>query len=349
MFGSRVRSVAAMLMVAAFASVVAGSALAGNVAGTPKNDVLRGTAAADKITGGGGNDKLYGLGGADLLNGGPGGDQLTGGPGADTLRCGPGRDVAVADVLDKIAGDCETITGLPKPDLVVSDASAEEGNSGTKALEFGVVLAKASPLTVTVAFATRDESAKAGSDYAGSSGRLTFRPGETQKSVSVAIMGDGEVEENETFAVALSDPVNAKLGRATARGTIANEDVPKPKAGRYTGTTSQGRAMSFDLNPELTAVTGLVVYLDISCPSVGLTIPNEPLEFPTLLVSPDWKFGVTDSYSDSDGSIAVTFSGTLGIGAPSSGSIRVDLVLHTPYGSVSCSSESVTWTAQPPA
>ena len=50
--------------------------------------------------------------------------------------------MAVADALDKIASDCETITGLPKPDLIVSDVSGEEGNSGTNALAFSVVLAK---------------------------------------------------------------------------------------------------------------------------------------------------------------------------------------------------------------
>ena len=60
-FTTRTRSAAATLIVAVFASVVAGSALAGTIKGTPKNDVLRGTSAADKIFGGGGNDKIYGL------------------------------------------------------------------------------------------------------------------------------------------------------------------------------------------------------------------------------------------------------------------------------------------------
>lgn len=345
----RMRSVAATLVVGALATVLAGSALAGSIVGTPGNDVLRGTARADTISGAGGNDKLYGLGGSDVLNGGPGADQLTGGAGADVLRCGPGRDVAVADVLDKVAKDCETISGLPKPDLLVSDSSTEEGNSGTKMLEFAVTLAKPTPLAVTVAFATRDGSAKAGSDYAAASGRLTFKPGETRKVVPVTIMGDEVVEENETFSFALAEPVNARLGRGAGTGTITNEDVPKPKAGRYNGTTSQGRTISYDLNAQLTVVTGLVVYLDVSCPSVGLVLPNEPLELPALPVGPDWRFGMTDSASDSDGSITLTFAGTLGIDGPSTGTIRVDLVVNTVIGPVSCSTGDVSWTAQPPA
>jgi hypothetical protein len=83
------------------------------IAGTPKNDVLKGTPAADTLLGKGGNDRLYGRGGNDTLVGGGGNDLLVGGPGKDKLRCGPGRDTAVADALDTVSSDCETVRGLP--------------------------------------------------------------------------------------------------------------------------------------------------------------------------------------------------------------------------------------------
>ncbi len=346
---NRSRGAVATFVVAAFTSILVGSALAGGVTGTPKNDVLRGTAKADRISGGGGNDTIYGLAGADKLTGGTGNDRLIGGPGADVLPCGPGRDVAAADALDKPSPDCETITGLPKPDLVVADVTTDEGNNGTKSMEFVVVLGKASPLKATVAFETKDGSATLGSDYAATSGRLTFAPGETKKSITVTVMGDAVVETDETFTVVLSDPVNARLGRATATGTITNEDVPKPEVGHYAGTTSQGRAVRFDVNPELNLVTGLVVNLDVTCPSVGLSLPDEPLEFPPLQLSADWKFGITDSYSDSDGSASIRFAGALSVDGPASDSIRLDLVVNTVIGPVSCSTGDVTWSAQRPA
>ncbi len=88
---------------------------AATIKGTAGNDTLRGGAAADKLDGKGGNDKLYGAAGNDALVGGPGNDLLVGGAGADRLACGAGRDTARGDANDKIAKDCEVVTGVPKP------------------------------------------------------------------------------------------------------------------------------------------------------------------------------------------------------------------------------------------
>jgi pimeloyl-ACP methyl ester carboxylesterase len=84
--------------------------------GGPGNDILRGTPGADKLYGRGGNDRLFGLAGNDLLVGGSGKDVLTGGAGADRLICGAGRDTANADRRDKVARDCESVKGIPKPE-----------------------------------------------------------------------------------------------------------------------------------------------------------------------------------------------------------------------------------------
>jgi hypothetical protein len=351
MFGnSRLRGLAIAALAAAFASIVAGSALAANVAGTPKNDVLRGSAQADRIDGKGGNDKLYGLGGKDSLVGGAGNDMLVGGPGPDLLNCGPGNDIAVADISDRPSLGCETIKGLPQPDLSVRDFSGMEGNSGAQNMLVPVELAKASPLKVTVSFATRNGTASAGSDYVAASGQVTFGPGETSKTIPVSIMGDTVVEENETVILALSSPVNAKLARGNATITIANEDVPKPRAGRYAGTTSQGRAVTFDVSPDLTLVTGFSIYMDVNCPSVGVVLPNERIDVPfPLPLTQDWKFSISDSYSDADGSISIRIDGGLAIAGPATGTLRLDMSLNLPFGVVQCSTDNVTWTAQPPA
>ena len=49
-------------------------------------------------------------------------------------------------------------------------------------------------------------TALAGSDYRGVEGRLTFGPGETTKNVTVTILDDQLHEEDESFAVVLSNP-----------------------------------------------------------------------------------------------------------------------------------------------
>ena len=67
----------------------------------------------------------------------------------------------------------------PLPTLSVADASATEGNSGTQELAFTVTLSAPATTPVTVAYATGNGTATAGSDYTSASGTLTFAPGET--------------------------------------------------------------------------------------------------------------------------------------------------------------------------
>jgi len=95
--------------------VVTAAVSAATIVGTAKHDVPKGTKKADTIYGKAGNDRLFGYAGNDVLNGGPGNDVLVGGPGADRLLCGAGKDKATTDTKDKVAKDCEKVTGLPKP------------------------------------------------------------------------------------------------------------------------------------------------------------------------------------------------------------------------------------------
>ncbi len=56
------------------------------------------------------------------------------------------------------------------------------------------------------------------------SGTLTFNPGQTSQSVSVAIKGDLTVEPDENFVLHLSAPTNSAIGDANGVGTIQNDD-----------------------------------------------------------------------------------------------------------------------------
>ncbi|MBD2103332.1 hypothetical protein H6F94_20950 [Leptolyngbya sp. FACHB-261] len=85
-------------------------------------------------------------------------------------------------------------------------------------------LSKASTKTVTVAYATANGTATGGSDYQGRSGSLTFNPGETQKAISIPVIGDTRVEANETLLVNLSKITNATLADAQGRGVISTDD-----------------------------------------------------------------------------------------------------------------------------
>ena len=76
------------------------------------------------------------------------------------------------------------------PALSIASASRAEGNAGSSPLTFTITLSPASGLPVTVAYASIDGTATAGSDYAAGSGSLTFAPGTTMQTVSVSVTGD---------------------------------------------------------------------------------------------------------------------------------------------------------------
>ena len=124
-----------------------------------------------------------------------------------------------------------------------------EGNSGAHELVFTVTLSAAATGPVTVAYATSNGTASAGSDYTALSGTLTFAAGETSKVVRVQVSGDTAVEANETLTLALSSPSGATIADGTAIGTITNDDTapPLPALSVADATVSEGNSGAKDL------------------------------------------------------------------------------------------------------
>lgn len=112
----------------------------------------------------------------------------------------------------------------PKPALSISDVSITEGNSGTKSFNINVTLSAPSGREVTVDFATVRGTASHLTDFTGRSGSLTFAPGQTSKTISLAVKGDSAVEPDEQFTVLLSKNINATLAKPTGVITIINDD-----------------------------------------------------------------------------------------------------------------------------
>ena len=111
------------------------------------------------------------------------------------------------------------------PELSIADASVTEGDSGSSSARFRVTLSSASARPVTVQYRTSDGTARAGTDYDGTSGTLTFSPQETQKTIVVTVWGDTLDESDERFTVSLSNATNATITRGTATGTIRDDDA----------------------------------------------------------------------------------------------------------------------------
>ena len=107
------------------------------------------------------------------------------------------------------------------PTVGVDDtAVAEADGPGV----FEVHLTKAGTAPITVRWASTDGTAGAPGDFTASSGQVTFAPGQTTGRIEVPITDDTVVEGDETFTVTLSEPAGARLGDATAVGTILDDD-----------------------------------------------------------------------------------------------------------------------------
>ena len=111
--------------------------------------------------------------------------------------CGTAGAMCTGDGRRLEAGVSATVAG--PPGLSVADARVEEAAGA--ALDFAVTLGRASDETVTVDYATSDGTATAGADYTAASGTLSFAPGETAKTVSVAVLDDAHDEGEETLTL----------------------------------------------------------------------------------------------------------------------------------------------------
>lgn len=151
----------------------------------------------------------------------------------------------------------------PEPSLSIAAASVVEGNSGTTALVFDVTLSAASSQPVSVDFGAFNATASAPSDFAPSSGTLTFPPGTTLQQITVDILGDSTHEADETFSVVLTNPANATIAIPTATGTILNDDAA-PALAIASASANEGNAGSTILTfpVTLSAATERTVTVD---------------------------------------------------------------------------------------
>ncbi|NCR45183.1 MAG: endo-1,3-1,4-beta-glycanase ExsH, partial [Microcystis aeruginosa SX13-01] len=118
-----------------------------------------------------------------------------------------------------------TAADWDKPFLTISNPTIAENNSGTNNLVFKVTLSTTSTQTITVNYATANNTATAGSDYIAKTGTLTFTPGQISQDIIISVNGDTAIEPDETFLVNLSNPSNALITDNQGLGTITNDDV----------------------------------------------------------------------------------------------------------------------------
>ena len=108
---------------------------------------------------------------------------------------------------------------------------------------------------MTARYATANGTATAPGDYTAiAATTLTFAPGQTSKTITVAVKGDTLDEANETFFVNLSSAVNATIADGQGLGTIRDDDpAPSMPIGFETADSQKGHA-----RPIVSGLGGLV-------------------------------------------------------------------------------------------
>lgn len=163
----------------------------------------------------------------------------------------------IATIVDNdTLGDALVPAQLSVNDVTV-DASADY-------LTFSVSLDKAVSGSFSVAYSTIDGNANAGSDYLGATGVLTFNPGETVKTLNVALPHGSGAEPVEVFNLVLG----AVSGDA-ASAVIVGDGTGQAAIGRH-GQTHVATPAIYVSSPVAGEKDGMVEFVvSLSAPAVA--------------------------------------------------------------------------------
>ena len=137
----------------------------------------------------------------------------------ERYRIDPERASATFTVIDRD----------PLPVLSIADATASEGD-GTIDFQVSIdsTVSPPSRREIGVIHYTQSGSAEPGEDYTGTSKFLTIPPLATSFTISIPLLDDALVEEDESFTLKLNFPINVRLqdgqGTLSATGTITDNE-----------------------------------------------------------------------------------------------------------------------------
>ena len=136
-------------------------------------------------------------------------------------------------------------------------STVEEGEAASFVVELSGAVASAVEVAYATSNGTGDGDAVADTDYADTSGTLTFNSGESlTQTIAVATTDDAFNEPTETFAVTLPDqtlPDLVSIGTSSAPGTITDNDGLTAAVTAAAASVDEGKTAEFEV--ELTGGT----------------------------------------------------------------------------------------------
>ncbi len=183
------------------------------------------------VGGSGGSGGSGGAGGYGGVGYGGAGDGSGGYDGDSGFGGGSGSDgQSAADFLSKNGGTGTLNTAPTTTFIALADTSqSEDAGGATTTYTFFVNRLGDLSGTTSVDVNFAGGAGVNGADFAGgllpTTQTVTFTAGLQQKTVSIVVANDGDLEADETFALSLSNPTGMALGSTTVKtATIVNDD-----------------------------------------------------------------------------------------------------------------------------
>ncbi|MBL7904115.1 MAG: HYR domain-containing protein, partial [Bacteroidales bacterium] len=179
-----------------------------------------------------------------------------------------------------------TILNDDNATITINDVSIVEGNAGTSNLSFTVTMSGSASGTVTVDYATADNTATiADGDYISVAGTLVFTAGQTSRTIIVPINGDTKVEDNETFYMNLSNLSNGglavTLSDSQGVGTITNDDAAAITINDVTTSEGNSGTTTYTFTVSMSAASDDAVTVDYSTADGSATIADGDYDLST--------------------------------------------------------------------
>lgn len=111
------------------------------------------------------------------------------------------------------------------PRISVGNSVSQKGNAGTSDAVVTVSLSMPSNHKITAYYTTADGSAKSGTDYQPTKGKVEFQPGQTSRKIVIPVIGNRKQRGDRQFLVRLKS-ATAELGDTEADVEIVDPNVP---------------------------------------------------------------------------------------------------------------------------
>ncbi|HWT03672.1 MAG TPA: Calx-beta domain-containing protein [Pyrinomonadaceae bacterium] len=178
-------------------------------------------------------------------------------------------------IIARGKGTCAILDDDPPPAVSVNDVGVTEGDSGVKSVAFSVSLSQPSAKQITLSYATADGAAKSVSDYVARSGVLTFAPGQSSKTIVVAVVGDTVTEAGEGFAIKLTNPTNVTVADGQGVCTITDNDLPPSLRVSSPSVTEGNAAVTANFTVTLSAPSAQTVTVNYATANGTATAPAD--------------------------------------------------------------------------